>query len=223
MTSDVNAVLKLVRREKLTYLSPAKLGVLVAACRTALASDESGQVIEAGSAMGGSAILLACVKDPGIALDLYDTFDGIPEPGPGDGDDARQRFDEIASGSSTGIRGDTYYGYVTDLDDVVRSNFERLGFPVESHNVRLNKGDLRDLLTSDGPSIAFAHLDVDWFESTLHALGAVWSRLTADGQIVVDDYGYWSGCTRAVDEFCDVTSTARLIDTGLGSAILQRR
>lgn len=51
--------------------------------------------------------------------------------------------------------------------------------------------------------IAFAHIDMDVYEPTVHALRWCWERLVKGGVIVLDDYGNITtpGIRKAVDEF----------------------
>jgi asparagine synthase (glutamine-hydrolysing) len=51
-----------------------------------------------------------------------------------------------------------------------------------------------------GP-IALAHLDGDWYESTMTCLTHIWPALSVGGVMQLDDYGEWQGCRKAVDEF----------------------
>jgi asparagine synthase (glutamine-hydrolysing) len=49
--------------------------------------------------------------------------------------------------------------------------------------------------------VAFAHLDGDWYESTMVCLERIAPLLIQGGRIVLDDYYAWSGCRTAVDEY----------------------
>ena len=51
-----------------------------------------------------------------------------------------------------------------------------------------------------GP-IAILRLDADWYESTKCALENLYDNVVSGGYIVIDDYMYWEGCRKAVDEF----------------------
>ena len=46
-------------------------------------------------------------------------------------------------------------------------------------------------------------LDTDWYASTLHELEHLYDRVASGGVVVLDDYGYWEGARRAVDEFLE--------------------
>ena len=159
-----------------------------------------GLVIEAGTALGGSAIVMAAAKSPERPMQVYDVFGLIPAPGDEDGADVHERYATIAAGEARGIGGDTYYGYRDDLYGEVTASFARLGVPAAEHNVELVKGLFEDTLVLDGP-VALAHLDGDWYESTRTCLERIAPRLVPGGRIVLDDYYKWSGCRRAVDEY----------------------
>jgi asparagine synthase (glutamine-hydrolysing) len=121
-----------------------------------------------------------------------------------------RRCDEIAGGTARGRQGDVYYGYHTDLLDEVRAAFTRLGVPPEENRVELLPGLFQDTIEIDEP-VAFAHLDGDWYDSTMTCLQRIAPRLSPGGRIVVDDYYAWSGCRRAVDDYFAGTPGFRLL------------
>jgi O-methyltransferase len=45
------------------------------------------------------------------------------------------------------------------------------------------------------------HIDGDWYESVKVCLDALYDRVVPGGIIQFDDYGYWKGARKAVDEF----------------------
>jgi hypothetical protein len=49
--------------------------------------------------------------------------------------------------------------------------------------------------------IALLHVDADWYESVKTCFEELYDRVVEGGVIVVDDYGCWKGCKKAVDEF----------------------
>jgi len=157
-------------------------------------------LIETGTARGGSAIVLAAAKAAQRPLVVYDVFDTIPAPGEQDGEDVHDRYRTIAAGEARGLDGEIYYGYREDLYAEVRESFARLGLPVEEHAVELVKGLFEDTVHPRGP-VAFAHLDGDWYDSTMVCLERIVPRLSVGGRLVIDDYYNWSGCRRAVEEY----------------------
>lgn len=186
--------------EGLTYLSPAALDDLRRTVASLEAARVPGLFIEAGCALGGSALVITSAKRRERPFNVYDVFGMIPPPGEHDGSDVLRRYDEIRSGRSTGIKGGTYYGYEPDLLHKVIDGFHRFGFDPERHHVRFIEGLFQDTLHPDGP-VAFAHIDGDWYESVSCCLARIEPRLVSGGVLVIDDYDAWSGCRRAVDEY----------------------
>lgn len=197
---DIAEGIARVRAERLTYLSPRCLQDLADAVRAADADGLPGLVVECGTALGGSAIVMALAKSAEREIRVYDAFDMIPPPSEKDGPDVHKRYQRIKSGRSKGIGGDEYYGYRSDLLGEVTASFERFGLPVESSNITLVKGYFDETVHFDEP-VAVAHLDGDWYESTITCLQRIEPHLVVGGRLIIDDYYKWSGCQRAVDEY----------------------
>lgn len=200
LPAEVRTVLDGVRAEHLTYLKPENLEVLARQVLDADLHDRPGLIIETGAALGGSAITMAAAKDPKRPMRVYDVFGMIPEPSERDGEDVHKRYRKIVSGTSKGIGGETYYGYRDNLYDEVSDSFVRHGIDLAEHNVELVQGLFQDTLKIDEP-VAFAHLDGDWYESTMTCLERIVPHLVVGGRIVLDDYFHYSGCRDAVDEY----------------------
>jgi O-methyltransferase len=49
--------------------------------------------------------------------------------------------------------------------------------------------------------IALLHIDGDWYESVKTCLDNLYDKVSPGGIIQFDDYGYWKGARKAVDEF----------------------
>ena len=191
-----------VRRRGLTYLNFSALYDLYRQIESQNRSTAGINpiYIEAGSALGGSAIVMAAAKTRRTPLYLYDTFEMIPAPSARDGADAHERFDTIARGQATGIKGETYYGYRDNLLEQVTDAFLDFGFDPEEENIHFVKGLFEETLRIDSP-VALAHIDCDWYESVMVCLEAIEPWLIQGGVLVIDDYFDWSGCRRAVDEY----------------------
>lgn len=189
-----------VRRRGLTYLDAAALMDLYDGVRGIEEENLPGIVVEAGTARGGSALLLAAAKDPRRPLFLYDVFDQIPPPGEKDGNDAHQRYDVIQRGDAIGVHGTRYYGYEEHLLDLVRNSFQQMGFPLVENHVELVPGLFEDRMDIKQP-VALAHIDSDWYQSVFVVLERIVPHLVVGGRLIVDDYGQWSGCRKAVDEY----------------------
>jgi O-methyltransferase len=194
-------IVRAVRAECLSYLEYSALNDLFDEVRTIERNHRPGILIEAGCALGGSAIVMASARSTSRPFYVYDAFGMIPPPSAEhDGADVQNRYQVIKSGQSEGIRGNTYYGYVQDLLTQVVENFRRHGLPVQSNNIHLVQGLFQDTLRVD-ESVALAHVDGDWYESVKTCLQRVEPRPTLGGVLVIDDYDAWSGCRKAVDEY----------------------
>ncbi|MCC6580556.1 MAG: class I SAM-dependent methyltransferase [Phycisphaeraceae bacterium] len=189
-----------VKDARLTYLGQPQLMDLFRRTKELEQQNIPGAIVEAGCALGGSAIVLASAKRIDRPLRVYDVFGLIPPPGPNDGEHAKLRYQTIVRGQSDGLGGDTYYGYQNDLLGKVQANFHAFGFKPEHHNIQLVKGLFQDTLAFDQP-IALAHIDCDWYDSVKVCLERIVPRLSPGGVLVIDDYDYYDSCRRAVDEF----------------------
>ena len=198
--SSLPAIIVAVRNDKLSYLSKGALADLYERVSVIEKKGLPGVIIEAGCALGGSAIVMAVAKSASRPMFIYDVFGMIPPPTENDGEDVQQRYNEILDGNSKGIRGDNYYGYENDLYGKVVGNFERHGVPVQQNNVHLVKGLFEDTLQVEEP-VALAHIDGDWYSSVMVCLQQIEPKLISGGVLVIDDYEAWSGCRKAVDEY----------------------
>jgi hypothetical protein len=189
-----------VRKEKLSYLSRPNLVALARVVAEADRAGRPGLIVETGTALGGSAIVLGSAKAASRGMKVYDVFGQIPPPTEQDGQDVWQRYDRIASGQSKGLGSEEYYGYRDNLYQQVTDSFARHGVPVKENSVDLVQGLFEDTIELDEP-VAFAHLDGDWYESTMTCLQRIAPLLVVGGRLVVDDYYAWSGCQTAVDEY----------------------
>jgi O-methyltransferase len=63
-------------------------------------------------------------------------------------------------------------------------------------------GRVEETLAFDLPDqIALLRLDTDWYESTKVSLEQLYPRLVPGGVLIIDDYGHWQGCRKAVDDY----------------------
>jgi len=189
-----------VRADRLTYLDDGKVANLETCIEDVNREYVPGDFLEAGVALGGSAIALASSMGNGRAFHGYDVFEQIPPPSERDKEDAHSRYGVITQGRSEGLGGDLYYGYVDDLYNVVVGNFEHYGLPVDGERICLHKGLLEDTFFPKGP-VALAHIDCDWHDPVMLCLERAHPLLSPGGYIVLDDYNDYSGCRIATDSF----------------------
>lgn len=191
-------------RQRLTYLPARSLCRLEHALSDVVMQRVSGDVVEFGVALGGTTIILAeKAKQSGRNFHGFDVFGMIPPPSSEkDGEKANQRYQTIAKGASAGINGDLYYGYRPNLYAEVCDSLARYGLDVDGHVITLHKGLFQETFHKAAiSSIAFAHLDCDWYESVSYCLSATADLVSPNGVIVLDDYHFYEGCKRATTEF----------------------
>ncbi len=194
-----------VRKEGLTYLSPAKLQRIEEALESVRNVD--GDFAEFGVALGGSSILIAhhvkTSKSKARQFHGLDVFDMIPEPtSEKDDHKSKSRYETIKSGASRGIGKEQYYGYRDDLLADVKNSFSRHGLTVGENGVFLYKG----LFENTWPAVkidrlAFVHLDCDWYDPVAYCLKGAAAKMSPGGVIVIDDFHDYGGCRTAVEEF----------------------
>ncbi len=199
-TTTTPAIIRAVRNDSLTYLNEDALRDLYNEVIRLEKQKADGILIEAGCALGGSAIVITTAKSKSRPFYVYDVFGMIPPPSEKDGDDVHERYKVIESGKSEGIGQDKYYGYEADLLNKVSENFSRHHADAEQNNVHLVKGLFQNTLDVH-EKVALAHIDGDWYESVMTCLQRIEPHLVAGAAMVIDDYNDWSGCRTAVDEY----------------------
>jgi O-methyltransferase len=184
----------------------------------------SGDFVEFGVALGGSAICIASELDGERRFNGFDVFGTIPPPGARDGEKPQQRYEIIAAGQSEGIQGDVYYGYVPDLLQKVKSNFAAFDLVVDDLKIRLVQGRYEESIPKQSNfPIAFAHVDCDWYESVKTCLTFLDANVSPGGIVVLDDYNDWKGCRTATDEFRASRRDFKLITKSPHGVLLRRK
>ena len=185
-----------------TMTSPERVAALIEAVRYIVANNIPGDIVECGVWRGGSsmaaALALKELGDESRELYLYDTYEGMIAPTEEDIDVAGQRADRKFTQSQ--ISDDSSEWCRSPIDDV-RSNLESTGYP--PGKVHFIKGKVQDTIPGTMPAgpVAILRLDTDWYESTRHEMQHLYPRLVSSGVLILDDYGYWQGARKAVDEY----------------------
>lgn len=202
--------------EPFTMTPYEKIGAMVDAVRYISKARIPGSVVECGVWRGGSMMAAAFVLlEANDIRDLYlfDTFAGMTKPTDADRDRQGVPASLMYEASKSTRHNEWCYA---SLDDV-RHNLLSTGYPED--RCHFIKGDVLQTLPHPGvQQIALLRLDTDWYESTLHELVHLYPKLQDHGILLIDDYGCWQGCRKAVDEFfgadspflCAIDSTGRL-------------
>ncbi len=167
-----------------------------------LTNNIEGDFVECGVWRGGSAMLMAkMLANRNIhnrKIYLFDTFEGMSEPTNIDlsfrGEDAGSLLAKIEDDKENSV------WCLANLTDV-KNNMGKTNLPID--NIVYVKGKVEDTLTENSPVgiIALLRLDTDWYESTKHELNILFPKLKENGVLIIDDYGHWQGCRKAVDEY----------------------
>jgi len=151
-----------------------------------------GVIVECGAWNGGAtALMAAAARDNGSARVswVFDSFEGVPPPTDEDGSAEHDiYFDGLNKGSA----------------ENVRTIYQKLGGDEE--NLVVVKGWFEDTLKDSGVNeIAVLHIDADWYDPVYFVLDTFYEHVSPGGYIIVDDYGYWDGATKAFDDFAAKT------------------
>lgn len=162
----------------------------------------AGDVVECGVWKGGSMMLVARkltrLGDMARNLYLFDTFEGMSEPGKEDVSavDQTSAVELLNSTERTNVNNVWCYSPLEE----VKTNLQKTEYPIGK--IRFIKGKVEDTLPEPAiRQIALLRLDTDWYESTRHELETLYDLLVPGGIMIIDDYGHWSGSRKAVDEF----------------------
>jgi hypothetical protein len=193
-----------------TMTSPARISAVCAAVRYVEANNIPGAFVECGVWKGGSSMAAALTFKTPRPMFLFDTFGGMSAPTE---HDRHAMSGQLASALLRDAGPDDALRCYSPLEEV-KHNMSTTGYPVA--DISYIQGKVEDTLPGSAPQqIAVLRLDTDWYESTRHELEHLYPRLSPGGVLIIDDYGYWSGARKAVDEyFRDSLFLSRIDDTG---------
>lgn len=175
-----------------TLLSHERLQNILDSISTLEKENIPGDLIEIGVFKGGAimAMALKCKQlNCNRKIIAYDTFEGMTLP---------TSYDITFQGL------EAKNNYVMP-DIKCASSFENTKANIdkaEYKNIEYVIGDILLQKKEDVPKkIALLRLDTDWYESTKYELEIFEPNVMKGGFVIVDDYGHWLGCRKAVDEF----------------------
>ena len=202
LETEANEGIKIVRKNTMMpYVNLLTLYEQAVYCEN---NNIEGDFVECGVWKGGSTMAAALsLMDEGQTnrkLYLYDTFDGMSEPTEADrsyqGVSAATILESSAAGEEFWCR--------SPIEEV-KANLDSTGYP--SDKVHYIKGKVEETIPGSLPGkISVLRLDTDWYESTKHELTHLFPLLVEGGFLIIDDYGFWEGARKAVDEFFEASS-----------------
>jgi O-methyltransferase len=158
----------------------------------------AGEFWECGVYKGGTAMLLKQVLadcDQPRVLRLFDTFEGLPDADPGRDFHRRGQFADTSQAEVAARVGGREFVHI------------------HAGRIPATFAGLSDA------RIAFAHVDVDLYESVRDCCEFIYPRLSPGAVMIFDDYGrrFCPGARKAVDEyFEDKPEVVLVLGTGQG-------
>jgi O-methyltransferase len=156
-----------------------------------------GALLDCGAWNGGSSALLSAGA-PSRAVWAFDSFEGLPPPGPID------KYADV-----------DWIDNCRAAEENVREAFCRFAYPERLHVVKGWFALTFPQAAADIPAVALLHADADWYDSILLTLETFYPRVSRGGYVVIDDYNFWKGAHEATEEFrrrLGIVSPLRRID-----------
>lgn len=151
-----------------------------------------GDFVECGTWMGGNIVIAKTffdsVEDKSKKFYGFDTFTGMTPPTDKDPKKAHKTWNTKAKCEAK----------KNDVIDYM------INEGIYDKQVLLIEGDVNKTLQlkeNVPEKISILRLDTDFYDSTLIELNILYKKLVKGGWLIIDDYGHWEGCKRAVDEF----------------------
>jgi O-methyltransferase len=178
-----------------TYCSFGKLKNISQVCQYLNHNNIPGDFVECGTYKGGSAAVISQYLESQRHLWLYDSFAGLPETSPEDGEDAKKWIGDCLAS-------------VEDVQTVMNL----VGTKEENYTIR--KGWFEDTFVNSPlpETVALLHCDADWYKSVLLVLETFYDRIPEGGCVILDDFGFWEGCREAFYDFCHQRQEKPLIE-----------
>jgi len=174
-----------------------------------------GDFVECGVWKGGSVGLMALANlkhsHTRRNIHLFDVYENGSEPDPEvDGEYAINQIKELAEDKDLEVKGrlipvegvfDSFGGKGT-LEENQHLLDNIIGY--EKNKIHYHKGWFQDTVPKDVyeiEKIAILRLDGDFYANTKVCLEYLYDKVVPNGLTIIDDYGAYVGCKKAVDEF----------------------
>lgn len=193
-----------------TMTSKIRIETLYNALEKIRLNNILGDLIEVGVWKGGNILgiieYLNYYSMTDRSVWLYDTFAGMTKPSEKDCTNefnkecSMNKDDTLSFWERHNNKNVNNWCYCS-LDDV-KKTLSKSNFP--NNNIKYIVGDVCVTLkdkTNIPEKISLLRLDTDWYESTKIELEYMYPKLSNGGVLIVDDYGYWNGSKKAVDEY----------------------
>tara|TARA_B110001452_G_scaffold223922_1_gene197304 strand:- start:66 stop:821 length:756 start_codon:yes stop_codon:yes gene_type:complete len=179
-----------------------RMWALLQSIKNVIQNKIEGDIVECGVWKGGNLILSQkYLNSRNNKKEIYgfDTFGGMTEPEEVDVD-----YRSIPASDMHLLhkkKDDKENGWAfCSLADVNKN----LNDTVPNNNINLIEGKVEETLLNEKNlpnKISILRLDTDWYASTKIELEILYPRLMSGGFLIIDDYGHFKGCKKAVDEY----------------------
>jgi O-methyltransferase len=168
--------------------------------------EVKGDIVECGVWRGGMIASMAELLGNNRQYYLFDSFEGLPKPGENDGSDA---FKWQANTESP----EYYDNCKAEVEFAIKA-MKLSGV----NNYQIEKGWFNETLPkATCNEIALLRLDGDWYDSTMDCLKNLFPKVVDGGLILIDDYYFWDGCSKAVHDYLSKNNlTDRIRQTNYG-------
>ena len=168
-------------------------------------NDIDGDFVECGVFMGGSAMMMSYAmsefetnNNKNKMIWLYDTFEGMANPSIYDENILNEKATVELKNKTKKENSKDIWAYSSI--NYVKDNINKTNISLD--RIKYVKGLVEETLSKDKPKkISLLRLDTDFYESTKIELEELYPLLEIGGVIIIDDYGHWKGCKKAVDEY----------------------
>ena len=173
-----------------------------------------GDIIESGVANGRQVCLiletLKYYNKENFNVYLYDTFQGMVEPGKYDYKTWEKDNSESIKKYNKSLNENKVSSWQNYSLEEVKKNISLTEYPENKINYII--GDVTLTIPKNKhETISFLRLDTDFYESTKVELDYLFSKVIKGGVIILDDYGAFTGVKKATDEFFDAHNLSPLL------------
>ena len=193
--SNVQRAANVKRLAEFTLSSPDRIDSLIRLANYCNSNNILGDFVECGTYKGGSAAVLSMCIGEGRHMWLYDSFKGMLETIDKDGQDAARYVGACAA-------------TVADVQEAMRI----VSIPDAKYSIF--EGWFEDTFKDENlpERVALLHCDADWYNSVTLVLNTFYDRISDQGCIILDDFGYWEGCREAFYDFCSTKGIKPLLE-----------
>lgn len=188
---------------KYSMTTSIRMWALLQSAKEVLKKKIKGDFVECGVWRGGNIILLKNILEQHkIKKNVYgfDTFQGMTEPTRHDVDTENNSASILMKNTNKTDQEFSIWAY-SSLEKTKKNIYKNIK---SKKNLKLIQGKVEDTLVireNVPKKISLLRLDTDWYESTKIELEILYPLLQKGGILIIDDYGHFKGCRKAVDEY----------------------